>query len=59
MLRAALVALVVGGAVMVVLEGGIARAAGVVLLIAFVVLATAAIASPGYLARGVEDDEAD
>lgn len=54
--RAALGSLVGGTALMVGLESGYARVAGVILLVAFIVLGALAIATPEYLARDGDDD---
>ena len=54
---AALACLVVGSALMVGLESGVARIAAVILLAAFIVLGALAIATPEYLGeRPGEDD---
>lgn len=56
LLRAAAACLVVGTALMIGLDSGYARIAGVILLVAFIALAALAIATPDYLG-GSPDDE--
>lgn len=54
--RAAVACGLLGAALMLGPESPAALAAGVLLLVAFVVLGVLRIASPDYLARGPEDD---
>lgn len=54
--RAAVACGLAGAALMLGVESPAALAAGVLLLVAFVVLGMLRIASPEYLARGPEDD---
>jgi hypothetical protein len=53
---AALACLVVGAALLLILDQPVARAVGVLALFAFIVLGVFAIATPEYLGGG-EDDE--
>lgn len=47
--RAAIACLCAGGLIMLAFESGVARVAGVLLLVAFIVLGALAIATPEYL----------
>jgi hypothetical protein len=49
----------VGAAVMVVIDSPYAIAAGVVLLVAFIALGAAAIATPAYLGRDGDEEDAE
>jgi hypothetical protein len=53
---AALACLVVGAALLVIVDQPVARAAGVIALLAFIVLGTFAVATPEYLGDGDREE---
>lgn len=56
--RAALACLIIGGGLIFPFEYALTLTLGVLALLAFVVLGTLAIATPGYLAEPADDDAA-
>ena len=56
-IRAAIACLVAGSLIMLAFESALARVAGVVLLVAFIVLGTLAIATPEYLGDRDGDED--